>query len=100
MNFLEAVVDDPRIGTSHISMYVNLWRLWIKAGMKEPIAIKRHQMTAVCKISGFTTFHKTIRELSEYGYIGYGPSFNRLLGSRVYFTKNGIEECRQMLRLM
>jgi len=41
----------------------------------------------LAKISGVATYHKTIRELHEYGYIKYQPSYNRFSRSRIYINK-------------
>jgi hypothetical protein len=38
----------------------------------------------LAKISGVATYHKSIRELDEYGYIRYEPSYNRYKRSVIY----------------
>jgi hypothetical protein len=37
----------------------------------------------LAKISGVATYHKAIRELDEYGYIDYKPSYNHNKGSLI-----------------
>ena len=94
--FLERTREDARISSVNISLYVSLWKNWIDQNKQEPLRIKRKEVMTACKITGLTTYHKTIRELARYGYIGYDPSYSRHEGSRVYFTMEGINKCRAM----
>lgn len=82
--FLESIKEDPRITRSHISLYVSLVSYWHTNNMKNPLCIFSREIMPACKISGIATYHRTIRELHEYGYIKYQPSFNHFLGSLVY----------------
>lgn len=84
-DFLEAIREDARITTAHISVYVALWKQWIDKDFEHPLSFFRKDLMGVCKISSFNTYHKTIRQLHEYGYINYVPSYNHFLGSLVYF---------------
>lgn len=86
-SFLAAVEDDPRITTAHISVYVSLWKKWKDSGGEGPLSFFRTELAAMCKISSYNTFHKAIRQLHEYGYIRYIPSYNHFLGSLVYFIQ-------------
>jgi hypothetical protein len=83
---LKAVEEDPRISTAHISVYLALWKRWVDKGYEQPLSFFRVELVAVCKIASFNTYYKIIRELHEYGYIRYIPSYNHFLGSLVYFT--------------
>jgi hypothetical protein len=40
---------------------------------------------AFSKIASIATYHKCIRELDEYGYIHYQPSFHPAKGSLIYW---------------
>jgi hypothetical protein len=37
------------------------------------------------RIASVATYHKCIRELDEYGYIGYQPSYHPVNGSLIYW---------------
>ena len=87
--FLERVKEDPRIGTTHISLYVSLIGLWQDKGFEKPLSVFSHEMMPRCKISGSATYHRNIRELHDFGYIKYIPSYNHFLGSLVYFVPIG-----------
>jgi hypothetical protein len=82
--FFNAIGDDPRIGLSHISLYCVLYhRAAIqKDGMIAEVI--KSEIMKDAKISGLATFHKCIRDLHEYGYIRYLPSYNRLKKSKVF----------------
>jgi len=83
-SFYEAIRDDPRIGTSHISLYMALFQLYNLNGFRNPVTICRKRVMEVAKISGVATFHKCIKHLDEYGYIRYEPSYDSRVGSEVY----------------
>ncbi len=83
-DFFSAIADDPRINTTHISLYMGLLKFWNGQNYKNPISIVSHEVMAICKISGLATYHKGIKELSEYGYIKYIPSYYRNRRSLVF----------------
>ena len=83
--FYEAIADDHRLGTSHISLYMALFQQWNKNQFEEPISITREQTMGIAKINGRATYHKCMKELETYGYIRYVPSNNPFLKSIVYF---------------
>jgi hypothetical protein len=85
-NFIENVKDDPRINTAHISLYVSLVNQWFAKGIENPLTVFSKEIMPICKISGAATYHRSIRQLHEYGYIRYIPSYNHFLGSLVYFN--------------
>jgi hypothetical protein len=84
-SFYESIRDDPRIGTTHISLYMALFQLYNLNGFRNPINICRKKVMEVAKISGLATFHKCIKHLNEFGYIRYKPSYDPRVGSEVYF---------------
>jgi hypothetical protein len=87
LSFLSAVEGDPRISTAHISLYVALWKKWKDSGSGGPLSFFRCDVAGLCKIAGLTTYHRVLRQLHEYGYIKYEPSYNQYKGSLVYFAK-------------
>jgi hypothetical protein len=74
--FVDAATEDPRLATTHISLYLSLFRLWMTKGGIDPLPIQRSEVMRVAKISGVATYHRCIRELDAYGYIRYQPSFH------------------------
>jgi hypothetical protein len=86
-NFLNAASKDPRIGATHVSIYMSLFHCWLENDCQDPILVNRRGIMANAKISGVATYHKCIRELLEYGYIRYIPSNHPLCQSEVYIVK-------------
>jgi hypothetical protein len=86
IDFIIAVKQDARISPVHISLYLALLYCHSEQCMN-PIYIFSAQVMPLAKISGPATYHRAIRQLHEYGYIKYVPSYYHLLGSLVYFNK-------------
>jgi hypothetical protein len=87
-DFFTAVDGDPRISITHIGLYAALLQYWSEHRFENPVYVFSYEIMKIAKISASTTFHKAIRELSEYGYIKYEPSFKRNKGSKVYFIRS------------
>ncbi|HEX8333918.1 MAG TPA: hypothetical protein VF622_14965 [Segetibacter sp.] len=82
--FFLAIENDPRISITHIGIYAALLQYWKEKDYCNPVQAYSYQIMKLAKISASATYHKIIRELSEYGYIIYEPSFRRNQGSMVY----------------
>jgi hypothetical protein len=84
--FFERVAADDRLNPTHISIYVALFQIWNINRFQNPISISRSEMMRISKISAKATYHKVIKQLHEYGYIQYQPSYNPFKGSAVYLV--------------
>lgn len=84
-DFFSAIEKDFRIGTTHIAIYAALLKYRTDKGFINPIQVFRHEVTRIAKISSAYTYHKCVRELSDYGYLKYEPSLKRNVGSKIYF---------------
>lgn len=82
-DFMQRTTGDARIGPVHLSLYLAILYVFIQQGGQVPISVYSRDMMRLVHISPMT-YHKYMRELKEYGYIGYVPSFNPVLGSLVY----------------
>ena len=82
-SFYEAIRDDPRIGPTHISLYMALFQLYNLNGLKNPVNICRKKVMEVAKIRGLATFHKCIKDLNVFGYIKYLPSYSSSKSSQI-----------------
>lgn len=87
-DFFEAIGTDPRISITHIGVYAALLQYRMQKGFTNPIQAFSHEIMNIAKLSSAITYHKCVRELSEYGYIRYEPSFNRTKGSKIYFVQH------------
>jgi len=75
--------QDPRIGPVHISIYSALIILLV-IQKQNPIRLFAREVMIRAKILGVATYHKTIRQLDQFGYIQYLPSCYHVTPSRVY----------------
>lgn len=82
--FFDKVSKDLRFNPTHISLYMSLFQLWNRNLFRSPISICGSELMQISKISSKGTYHKCIKELHNYGYIRYSPSYNPLRGSWVY----------------
>lgn len=83
--FFAAIAKDGRISITHIGIYAALLQYRAQNGFINPIQVFSRDIMEIAKISSPTTFHKCVRELSEYGYINYRPSYKRNQGSEIFF---------------
>jgi len=51
-----------------------------------PVVLFSHDIMGIAKISAVKTYYKCIRELNDYGYIKYIPSYKNNQGSKVFFN--------------
>jgi hypothetical protein len=82
--FFERVASDERLNPTHISMYVSLFQFWNANRFQNPISISRGELMKVSKISAKATYHKCMKELHDWQYLKYKPSYNPFKGSLVY----------------
>lgn len=82
--FFNKVSADDRLNPTHVSLYVSLFQFWNACRFHNPISISRQEAMNVSKISSKVTYHKCIRELHQFGYLRYEPSYNPFKGSLVY----------------
>ena len=82
--FYEAIEEDARIGTTHISLYMALLQQWNLNGGLNPVIITRTTIMKAAKINARYTYNKCMNNLQEFGYITYLPSSNPFTNSTVY----------------
>lgn len=82
-DFYEAVVQDARIGTTHISLYMALLQQWNLNGGKNPIFVERDNVMRAAKINSRHTYNRCMSNLHEFGYIVYEPALNGVVNSKV-----------------
>lgn len=92
--FFDRVAADERLNPTHVSMYVSLFQFWNASRFQNPISISRNELMKVSKISAKATYHKCMKELNDFGYLQYRPSYNPFKGSLVYLFnfQTGIEQ--------
>ena len=86
-DFFQAIQDDGRISITHIGIYAALLHYRIDNGFDNPIQVFSREIMRLAKISASMTYHKCIKQLNEYGYIRYIPSYKRNQGSKIFFIE-------------
>jgi hypothetical protein len=86
MGFFIRASQDHRIGASHVAVYMALFQQWCINECRNPVSITRAIIMQAAKIRR-TAYHKVMKDLNEYGYIKYLPSYHPVLGSLVYLTE-------------
>jgi hypothetical protein len=79
------IISDQRITVWHISLYVALIHKLKENNFKNPVSITRAEVMKLAHIASIATYHKYMKELHDYGYIEYLPSYDPCKGSTVYF---------------
>lgn len=83
-NIFKVLSADVRITVWHKSISMALFHLWTLNGLKNPVSITRKEVMKLAHVGSIVTYHKCIKQLQEFGYIQYIPSYNPLLGSIVH----------------
>lgn len=83
----EHILNDDRITAIHVSLYLSLFQKLNNNNFSNPFPITRAEIMKLSKIHAKATYHKCMKELQQYGYIIYKPSFHPLLGSTVVLNK-------------
>jgi hypothetical protein len=83
-DFFSATSIDSRIHYPHIVLYMALFQCWNKNEFNNPVFISRSQIMRLSKINSKSTYHKYMKELTDFGYINYVPSYRPSLGTNVF----------------
>lgn len=78
---------DSRILATHVSLFAGLFVCWQRSGFENPFSVNRKTLMAYSRIASVATYHKCIRELDEFGYIRYQPSYHPTRGSLIYWPE-------------
>ncbi len=88
----KVMANDHRITVWHFSIYMSLLNKWLLNGLVNPVSISRRQIIEQTHIGSIVTYHKCIRQLRDFGYITYQPSYNPFIGSYVSLIVPGQPE--------
>lgn len=90
-NAYGVLTDDPRITVWHISLFIALLHLWRKNNFHNPVPITRKLVMTLAHIYSIATYHKCIKQLQEFGYIDYRPSYHPHLGTKIWLLTMSVE---------
>ncbi len=81
------LASDDRVSVWHVSIYVALFFKWQENAFENPVLITRREIMKLAHIGSIATYHKCIKELQQFGFIEYLPSFDPSLGSQINLYK-------------
>ena len=84
--FFSAIEKDGRISVTHIAVYAALLRYWQQSGFVNPIRAFSYQIMEIAKISAPMTYRKCVKDLSDFGYLKYRPSYKSNQASIIYLS--------------
>jgi hypothetical protein len=86
-NFYKCAQKDQRLLPSHLAVFTAICMLCDEHITTKAIRISRKKVMALAKIRSKSTYHRCIKELVEFDYIIYIPSYNHYFGTYVTFPK-------------
>jgi len=81
--FFLILSNDKRLNATHVSMYVVLFYQWNNARFSDAFFINRNEIMTLSRIGSKGTYHKCIKDLHNWKYLEYLPSYNPQLGSSI-----------------
>ena len=86
--FFERIGTDTRINVWHLALLIALLRLAYIQNEKKVIKVSRSRLMKLSHIKTTPTYHKYFKELQDFGYITYVPSYHPGFRSTVTFNCN------------
>ena len=75
--------NDNRIKQGHITLYLAFFQKWNREYFKKTLTINRAFIMERAKFKSKTTYHNYLKDLNDWGYLNYFPSFHPARGSKV-----------------
>jgi len=85
----ESFNTDLRIKQGHITLYFAFFQKWNREFFKDKLTINSALIMDSAKIRSKTTYHNYLKDLSDWGYLHYFPSYHPARGSIVKLPKFG-----------
>lgn len=83
--FFSAMQNDYRISTTHIGIFSALLIYQISQGASGSFKAFSKDIMILAKVSSPFTYLRCLKELHDYGYIVYKPSFKKTEASKICF---------------
>jgi hypothetical protein len=84
--FMVSVATDPRIGPRHISLYLAILHFYHVQKSRNPVRVFSRELRKQAKISSIRNYYSCMKDLREFGYIKYIPSFSPHEASEIYLV--------------
>lgn len=70
------LATDQRATVWHMSLYIAILHSWCENQFQPSFCVSRRELMKFAHIGSIATYHKCLKQLIEYGYISYLPSYN------------------------
>ena len=74
---------DIGIKQGHITLYLAFFQKWNREFFKATLTVNRELIMERAKIKSKTTYHNYLKDLNDWGYLQYFPSYHPARGSKV-----------------
>lgn len=81
--FYGKLAKDNRPSPCHVSLYFALFQFWNLNHFNNPVSVSRKQLLQLSKIGSNHTYYKALKDLCNWGYIQYEPSFSQSKGPQI-----------------
>jgi hypothetical protein len=76
MNYLSICMDDTRLNVWHLAILAAILNLGYRQGQWQRIKVSRSKIMALSHINTLPTYHKYFKQLQDFGYFKYRPSYH------------------------
>ncbi|WP_222539502.1 hypothetical protein [Pedobacter polysacchareus] len=81
--YFERIASDERLFASHISLCMALFYFSNGEHPASTFQVSRPKLMRFSRIKSIATYHKNIKDLTDYGYIEYKPSWHPVNGTQI-----------------
>jgi hypothetical protein len=85
--FMKIIAEDPRIGPRHISLFLAILHFYHVQNSGNPVRVFSRELRKQAKINSVRDYYRCMRDLKEFGYIRYMPSFDAAVASSIFLSK-------------
>ena len=75
--------DDIRIKQGHITLYLAFFHKWNRSYFEKIITVNRELIMERARIRSKTTYHRYLKDLNDWDYLKYIPSYHPRIGSKI-----------------
>lgn len=76
MNYLSIYMADSKLNVWHLAILVAILNLGYRQGQWQRIKVSRSKIMALSHINTLPTYHKYFKQLQDFGYVKYNPSYH------------------------
>lgn len=75
-DFLDSICGDQLLNVWHLALFLAIAQLAYKQNEKWIITVSRSKLMALSHIKTLPSYHKYFKQLQDFGYIKYTPSYH------------------------